>query len=642
MTNTKPSTALIVLECVVFLYSFRLFCFVCNSKLCTRWPIFISVICSYLIFIAIPSVVVLSSEIVPNIRREFEKNILYYSLGRIKDTYHDSNIKREDLYFQKQPFLLSNITQTSYIGHDAIFTCSPPQGYNAPAWINTNDRHTISETYYHEREDNIPKGILNHNTTRDLLKYNLPNKLLKSITNQLKKNPHMTKSQLEIRDIEEKDFKMYRCVYDIFDTVVLSQEFSLKKQEFKTVDVYAAPGTLIHMAPYYRHLDNSEDITIYHTLNGKIITFDDSQCPYLLLYYYYSTRSIAGSMQLWNSLQRVNQFEIDANYWNLIGNFRSSLTSWCMTPELYGLHSTVVVRRFQNTSGSSCSIKHINQPLSLNIKYTESNSFENTERHSEIDCWGPEEEPDSVLCALNKRLLYKDAELIYKTDRYYILGMLVSVILFLIFLWYIFHIFIGGVDMETLAGISDRRNAEEKYNIFISCVQQDYRFVQNKILPILENKLGRKVFVPVRDVSPSRPITTDTGEAISQSASVIVIASRRYIKDRILNKFEINMVVQNASKHNLIIVRLDDCYIADIFNDKYQVIDLRKQHNRFQLETELEKLPLYRSPRMKWVKMILGYVNVCIGLYTIFTQIRIALNWLMLLWMVLNGTDVDD
>ncbi|KAK6165354.1 hypothetical protein SNE40_022296 [Patella caerulea] len=484
------------------------------------------------------------------------------------------------------------------------------------------------------------KFLKNYNNTRELLKYKHIGKLLNDVSMLLKYNytsellndtsellndiikllndtiklleleysdtreliTYNSLSSLEIRDIEEKDFKVYRCLNNISNTL-LWQEFHLKKQEFETVDVWAVPGTLIFMESYYTHLDNSEDITIYHTLNGKIITFDSHKCPYLLLYYFYSTRSIVGLWLFYKSYYNVNHFELYGIRNLNTGNILASLTSWCMTPELYGLHSTVVVRRFQNTSGSLCSIKHINLPRSLNIKYTESN----LNITSGTDCWRSGE-PVSDMCIVLKRLLYTDAEYIDLKYLFYFLAMLLLIIFLVFVLGYIYSIFTGGVDMETLAGISDIRNADKKYNIFISCVQQDYQYVCKNILPILEKKF--KVFVPVRDVSPGRPIPTDTGEAISQSASFIVIASRRYIEDKKLNEFEINMILHNASSRNLIIIRLDDCYIADIFNDKYQVIDLRNQHNRFQLEKILETLPLYRSPWMKRVQMTLDILNL--------------------------------
>ncbi|XP_055959344.1 uncharacterized protein LOC130014326 [Patella vulgata] len=669
----------IVVESVAILYWFRLVYVICNSKLCTRWPTFMSVILIYFIFLVIPSGFQLSIAIFPNIDSGFEKSILFYKGQRDIGNNFQMQKMKDPLLLPKELFH-GNQTQFSYIGHDVVFKCAVlPLNSQDPVWVNTEGNRTLV-TYSELKTFNITsellkryaieRELLNSNIISDLLKYNDRSELLKHyyntgqflmfniISDLLKNNNDTTEllneilelrtytdldeslndtidslkleynltselviynssSSLEIRDIEERDFKVYHCLNNLSNTLTW-QDFHLKKLEFETVDVYATPGTLIFMESYYRHLDNNEDITIYHTLNGKIITFDDYKCPYLLLYYHYSTRSIYGSWLLFKSLYHVDQYQYPGYNPNNLGKYLASFSSWCMTPELYGLHSTVVVRRFQNTSGSLCSVKHINQPLSLNIKYTESNLFESAGRNSESDCWGLEGEPDSELCAVTKRLLYKDANLMYKTDRDYILGMLVLVILFLIFLWYVYNICTGEIDMETLAGISDRRNAEEKCYVFISCVQQDYQFVRKNILPLLENELRRKVFLPIRDVQPGRRILTDTDEAIRESTSFLVVASRRYIRDWKLNELEIHMILQNANSRNLIIVRLDDCYIADIFNKKYQVIDFRNQHNRFQLHKILKKLPLYRSPLMKRVKMALRILNLCGGVFTIF------------------------
>ncbi|XP_050413321.1 uncharacterized protein LOC126827806 [Patella vulgata] len=110
-----------------------------------------------------------------------------------------------------------------------------------------------------------------------------------------------------------------------------------------------------------------------------------------------------------------------------------------------------------------------------------------------------------------------------------------------------------------------------RYRVFLSYNDHNYDYIKDEIMPFL-NEFNIKYFDKQFDIIPGRHKLHEIGEAIGRSEAFIVIASHQFVNEFEQNTFEMNMLLNKATKNNLVILKIDDCVIDDVFNC-YKVID---------------------------------------------------------------------
>ena len=78
-------------------------------------------------------------------------------------------------------------------------------------------------------------------------------------------------------------------------------------------------------------------------------------------------------------------------------------------------------------------------------------------------------------------------------------------------------------------------NGEKDFDIFISYSNHDKEFVENILVPKLENQtnlINYKCLLPVRDFVPGIGIMDQIAEAVESSACTMIILSKHFVKSQ--------------------------------------------------------------------------------------------------------------
>ncbi|KAK6166137.1 hypothetical protein SNE40_022901 [Patella caerulea] len=520
------------------------------------------------------------------------------------------------------PYTLEN--QTRYIGEDARFNCKQViAGFNTSKphinqviwhkdgkFLKPDDRHLITWTFKTMKQSKILQdtdirffkvtstlkilmineddfGTYNCQVSKrthfDLPKTNTKTEAPKrhKLQNVRRKcacdfSPAKTEEDLSLEDIELQFY--------LINMFTWNSEFRLIKDIPRIETVFVAPGTLFSFATYYRHLGNIDDISMYYTINGKELVFSDSKCSkFVLLYYGLFESRIVQSFNLFAYLPKLYKMGQELGLWN--GSI--SLLQHCVTPNSYGIHDIIILRKVFNERDKTYDVREFNHPLKLDIKPKESDLFDlpNYETNSTVnidaDCWNTDKNSQSSSCILLYRFVERIARDLHFRDNLWFGLTLIAVSIF----WY--TVYKSGKDVinqvlvimsskqvkpiNTLASIPNDDINKRKYHIFISYSDDEEDRARRIASHFEEHDL--KVFVPNRDIPLGRHKLSEIGKAISQSVAVFVIASYGYVENIETNEFEMNMILQKIKKNNLLVLRIDECGVADIFNDKYIMID---------------------------------------------------------------------
>ncbi|XP_050418922.2 uncharacterized protein LOC126832246 [Patella vulgata] len=390
-------------------------------------------------------------------------------------------------------------------------------------------------------------------------------------------SPAKTEEEISLEDIELQFYSVNMFTWN--------SEFRLIKELPRIKTTFVAPGTLFSFATYYRHLGNTDDISMYYTINGKELVFKDSKCSkFILLYYGLFESRIVQSFNLFAYLPKVAELVHKAGLWN--GSI--SLLQHCVTPNSYGIHDIVILRKVFNERDNTYDVREFNHPLKLDIKPKESDLFDfptyetNSTVNIDADCWNAEKNSQSSSCILLYRFVERIASDLHFHDNVYFGLAFIALGIF----WYTVYRSGKAIVNEmlvvtsskhvkpihTLASIPNDDIDKRKYHIFISYSEDEEERARMTASHLEER--GLKVFVPNRDIPLGRHKLSEIGKAISQSVAVIVIASNGYVENIETNEFEMNMILQKVKKNNLLVFRVDECVVADIFNDKYVMIDI--------------------------------------------------------------------
>ncbi|KAL4221247.1 Toll-like receptor 8 [Mactra antiquata] len=129
-----------------------------------------------------------------------------------------------------------------------------------------------------------------------------------------------------------------------------------------------------------------------------------------------------------------------------------------------------------------------------------------------------------------------------------------------------------------LDGIPQVAIGDNSYNIFLSNSEDDMIFVNETILPFLENECRLRVCVPERDFNPGVALFSTYHRSIKQSEKVIIVLSESYLTDLncahlLLEHIIVPLVNDKESKpKQVLIIQIDNAI---------EVPDILKYNSRF-------------------------------------------------------------
>ncbi|KAK6180866.1 hypothetical protein SNE40_008842 [Patella caerulea] len=507
------------------------------------------------------------------------------------------------------PYTLQN--QTRYIGEDASFTCNHEivvfdaldPLIDQVIWVKDgnlltpDDRHLISWTFKSMKQEKIQDKVIHWFMLTSTLKI-----LMLDHNDFGKYYCHVfEQTHLNVTKISESDQTeaLYEdSVYDfsrtnngfkirteqieiqwtIVNHFVWNSEFHLKMDLPRRETVFAEPGAYFSYVAYYRHLGNTEDISMRYTINDKEPDFNDSKCSKFVIFYYgfYRNNIVQSFINVFAYLPKVEEMKYELGLWN--GS--NSVLQHCVSPDSYGIHRFVISRKVFKEQNNTYDVKEFKHPIKLDIRPKESDLFNslghgmNSSGNIDVDCWNTEENIHSANCASHYQHVERITRDFSREENFY----LAIIGVYLYILYRVASILFNDIEVmidvnfkyDKMCDYIRKYYNEIKYHVFISCSENEEERAK-VITSYLEDK-GRKVFLPKRDIPLGLPELLEIGTAISQSIAIIIIISYENFQYIALKHYEICMILQRVKKNNLLVVRADECPVPGILSG-HTIID---------------------------------------------------------------------
>ena len=135
---------------------------------------------------------------------------------------------------------------------------------------------------------------------------------------------------------------------------------------------------------------------------------------------------------------------------------------------------------------------------------------------------------------------------------------------------------------------------KHKYDVFMSCSDDDNSFVLQTIIPLLENQLNLKVCLPDRDIIPGQPLT-EYSKCIHLSKRILVILSNSYVQDTLCNQMQFSMTImpllwsREKSLQDVLLLQYKHCDVPPIYSELLTVSNWVKHKDIRILKDDIEQ-----------------------------------------------------
>ena len=135
---------------------------------------------------------------------------------------------------------------------------------------------------------------------------------------------------------------------------------------------------------------------------------------------------------------------------------------------------------------------------------------------------------------------------------------------------------------------------KHKYDVFVSCCDEDNGFVLQTIIPLLENQLNLRVCWPDRDINSGHPLT-EYGKCINLSKRILVILSDSYVQEPDCNQMQFSTFImpqlwsREKSLRDVLLLPCSPCEVPPIYSELLTVTNWLNHQNIDTLKDEIEQ-----------------------------------------------------
>ncbi|XP_070203793.1 toll-like receptor 3 [Littorina saxatilis] len=118
------------------------------------------------------------------------------------------------------------------------------------------------------------------------------------------------------------------------------------------------------------------------------------------------------------------------------------------------------------------------------------------------------------------------------------------------------------------------RNEDSKYDIFLSCAEEDQPWIRKYLIPFLEEELGLRLCFQDRDSDPSKPVITNIEDGVESSRKIMAVFSKHYAQDPV-RRFELDVCLSEVVDYDdqLIVTCVGDVTPRDLTSTMMAVMN---------------------------------------------------------------------
>ncbi|CAC5387556.1 unnamed protein product [Mytilus coruscus] len=304
----------------------------------------------------------------------------------------------------------------------------------------------------------------------------------------------------------------------------------------------------------------------------------------------------------------------------------------CTFAPMFGTHSIYITREFSNET--TYKTQHVTTPLRLHYivlpdesynvykkKYVKYRSdrltgIEKSDLVDEVLIWLIRQIIEVFLLVLTLFAFWKLCKY-----SFYVLDKLILTPI----CKYIMKLADFGVESSNIACLSSISTAyafDYEYDVLILSTENDKDFItENSIITCFEDK-EYTVCYPERDFDAGIPVFDLFTKALQSSHTIIVVCSRDFFEDNIMNAvvFEIlNMSSEDGKlkNKNILLIKTDACEISKV-KKRYEVLDTSQLFSMKSCKKQLCAWLQARIPRIDWTTI---FVNLVVFMFLNFLSV---------------------